>query len=51
MIVKGTDKHMNKIPDSPSLNETKKMHFTELLISLAKYYQYDWKMPPKRSSK
>ena len=44
-IKKGTDKHIYKITDNPSLCETqKKMHITEQLISLKEYYQYDWKI-------
>ena len=33
MIKKVTDKHINKIPDSPSLYEIQKLHFAEQLIS------------------
>ena len=34
MIKKGTNKHIYKIPDSPSEYKYKKLHFAELFISL-----------------
>ena len=43
MIKKGTNKHINQIPGSPSLYEIKKLLFTEHLILLRKYNQCDWK--------
>ena len=58
MIKKGTDKHINKIPDSLNIDEiektkkqktkNKKKHFAELLISLEEYYQCDWKRGKKK---
>ena len=49
MIKKGTDKHINKISDSPSLIY-QKFYFAELLISL-EYYQCDGKISPKKAAK
>ena len=51
MIKKGSDKHINKIPGSPSQYEIQKLHFAELLISLLDYYQYEWKNHLKEESK
>ena len=33
MLMIGTDKHINNIPDCPSLYEKKNLYFAELLIS------------------
>ena len=43
MIKKGRDKHIIKIPDSSDLYKCTKLHFAELRISLAEYYQCDCK--------
>ena len=53
MIKKRTDKYINNITDSCSLNEIKKkkLHLAELLISFGEYYQYDWKYHPKEVAK
>ena len=46
------DKHINKIAGSPSQYENfKKLHLVELLISFREYYQYNWKILPKRGNK
>ena len=37
MIKKRTEKHINKIPGSPSRDEIQKMHFAELFVSLGEY--------------
>ena len=51
MFKKGTDKHVNKIPDSPSQYEIqKKMPFLELFV-LIEDYQCNWKIATKRASK
>ena len=52
MIKKGTHRHINKIPGSPRQYESKKLHFSELLIALGEYYKCDWKKQhPKGAEK
>ena len=50
IIKKSTDKHI-KIPGCPNQYEIQKINFAEMLISLEKYYQCDWKISPKRNNK
>ena len=38
IIKKGTHKSFNKIPSTFSQYKTQKLHFAEVLISLAEYY-------------
>ena len=49
MIKKETDKCIDKIPGIPSLYETEKLPFGELLISLRKNYQGNLKISPKEA--
>ena len=50
MIKKGTDKHINKIPGSHSLDVIQKVSLCGILLILRRVTINDWKISPKRDN-